>query len=318
MDAVDKINARLRELNHQFQISHAEIDQGFIKDDFPDRTKFWRTTRSIGDGQLLTVFNAYNSEDPTRIFSEAVITPKDQRALKKLEKDNNIRRASEHLQAQSNVLEMIDSWRENNVFYLTNHYLKSKKLERFTDSPQCFLRGSNNSNEPVLVIPMLDDEGEVWNCQQIWAGGEKRFWAGGRTEGLAATFEGHTDYRFIAEGFATAASVYLATGRTTICAFSKANLKHVMKNLLGKIHTSKIRVVVDWDGKTFEEKGTNVGLKESLRIVKKYKCSLVLPFLETEKAKYAGRNFDASDLYLEEGLEKLTKCMSTPIHWSEL
>ena len=79
----------------------------------------------------------------------------------------------------------------------------------------------------ALVIPMLDAAGKLWNRQAIARDGRKKFLEGGRLEGLGVWIPGPpaAGQRWhIAEGFAKALAVYVATGSPCLCSFTAGNL----------------------------------------------------------------------------------------------
>lgn len=77
-----------------------------------------------------------------------------------------------------------------------------------------------------LVVPAMDITGKIWSLQTISGDGAKLFKSGGRLKGcfwqVGAGFPS-----FLAEGYATAASVYEATGKPCLIAFSANNLPNV-------------------------------------------------------------------------------------------
>lgn len=80
-----------------------------------------------------------------------------------------------------------------------------------------------------LIIPLYKD-GEIVSLQRILPGSKKLFLKGGSTTGCYYKLKGtETGMAFIAEGFATAATVCEATGHDVYCAFSANNLKAVVE-----------------------------------------------------------------------------------------
>lgn len=86
----------------------------------------------------------------------------------------------------------------------------------------------------LLVIPMTDTSGKVWNVQTIDRDGNKRFLAGGRKKGLFHQIGGPVeDHFYIAEGWATAATIhmYLDKHAPVFVAFDAGNLNPVARAL---------------------------------------------------------------------------------------
>lgn len=84
----------------------------------------------------------------------------------------------------------------------------------------------------LLLVPMMDAEGALWNLQKIDGNGQKRFLPG-RKRGLFYGIRGR-NVMAICEGFATAASLHEATGWHVVCAFDAGNLLPVAEALAGR------------------------------------------------------------------------------------
>lgn len=98
-----------------------------------------------------------------------------------------------------------------------------------------------------LIVPMRDGDGVLWNVQTITADGTKRFLFGGRKRGLYFAI-GHVENDLlIAEGYATAASLYEQTGKPVAVAFDCGNLEPVARVLRAKFPRVKITVCADND-----------------------------------------------------------------------
>lgn len=74
-----------------------------------------------------------------------------------------------------------------------------------------------------LLVPMRDAQGTLSSLQEIYADGEKSFLFGGAKQGRFFTIPG-TGKVAVCEGYATAASIHMATGWTTVVAFDAGNL----------------------------------------------------------------------------------------------
>lgn len=166
---------------------------------------------------------------------------------------------------------------------------------------------------------MYDFSGKIWNVQFIVSGEPKTNWPGGRVKGLFGDIRASndkTDLIYIAEGFATAASVGLVSGERALCSFGVSNLESVLRGALERWGANKIRLVVDWDAGTLIKKGFNPGLKTCVELVKKYRVAMCFPF-DRGKAWPRGRNIDASDSFIED-LGGLKLGLENPIEWGEL
>jgi putative DNA primase/helicase len=101
-----------------------------------------------------------------------------------------------------------------------------------------------------LLIPARDRDGVLHTLQFIDADGTKRFLTGGRIAGcyLAIGTPGRT--LLVAEGYATAASLHMATGFATAAAFSAGNLGRVAIALRCKFPSARIVICADDDAGT--------------------------------------------------------------------
>ncbi len=98
-----------------------------------------------------------------------------------------------------------------------------------------------------LVIPLSSETGSVQSLQFIEADGNKRFLSGGQKKGgyfMIGTPQGIV---CIAEGYATAASIFESTGYATVVAFDAGNLETVGKAIRRKYPEAKIIICADDD-----------------------------------------------------------------------
>jgi putative DNA primase/helicase len=119
----------------------------------------------------------------------------------------------------------------------------------------------------VLLVPMRNATGELQNLQRIApdkptdGSSDKRFLPGGRKSGLWHLI-GCTDgaaVLLVAEGYATAASLFEATGRPVAVAFDAGNLVHVTRALRTLHATLPLLVCADDDRATQARTGHNPG-----------------------------------------------------------
>ena len=102
-----------------------------------------------------------------------------------------------------------------------------------------------------LIIPMVDRNGVVWSTQTISVDGRKRYHKGGRKRGCYFPIGGKPEnVLFLAEGFATAASVAECTGIPVAVCFDAGNLKPVAEQLSPKFPTTELIYCADNDVNT--------------------------------------------------------------------
>lgn len=138
-------------------------------------------------------------------------------------------------------------WNSSRPASLSHPYLAAKGIT----NPDAIagLRQNEYKDNDNLIIPVLY-ENEIVNLQSINQDGGKRFLAGGQVQGAYA-FIGKADDVgkvgvVMAEGYATAASIYEATGKPVIIAFDAGNMVAVAERLAQKL-PQNVPVVVAVD-----------------------------------------------------------------------
>ena len=106
-----------------------------------------------------------------------------------------------------------------------------------------------------LVIPLRDASGALCSLQFITPDGTKRFLTGGRKRGCYYAIGTPVDSLCICEGYATAASIYEATGHATASAFDAGNLEPVARALRGKFPRLRLIICADNDTETVGNPG---------------------------------------------------------------
>ncbi len=137
-----------------------------------------------------------------------------------------------------------------------------------------------------LILPMLDDEGDILSIQYIDHAGTKRFHTGGKTGGTHYLIgEMNSSILYIAEGFATAATIHEVSGHPCLVAYNAGNLKAVAAYAQSHYPEKKIILVADND-----ESGTGQRAAEDVRI--SLGISYILPPITGDANDYhlAGHN----------------------------
>lgn len=104
----------------------------------------------------------------------------------------------------------------------------------------------------LLLIPMRDGDGELWNVERITPeiGERKKALAGGRRDGLYHSFGKPDGVICIAEGYATGATIHEATGHAVAVAFGSGNVPAVAAALRAKWPDVRIILCADDDYRT--------------------------------------------------------------------
>lgn len=123
----------------------------------------------------------------------------------------------------------------------------------------------------VLVVPLRDENGKLWNLQFIQPDGRKVFLKRGRVQACWHWLGGAPAEQFagviaVAEGYATASTVHIATGHATAVAFNGANLRAVALCLRQRYPAAGIVICGDDDRHLLNRpKGKNKGRECAMR-----------------------------------------------------
>ncbi len=151
------------------------------------------------------------------------------------------------------------------------------------------LEGIRQARDGTLLIPVLDVTNNLQSLQRIYPDGSKRFLVGGKVSDGRFIIPGQPEKPIaVCEGFATGASIHLATGWTVHVAFSASNLAPVAKSAKEQFPDSSIIICGDND-----EAGRKKG-EEAARVAN---TQLVLPQF------ISGNGTDFNDLHQSEGIE---------------
>lgn len=103
----------------------------------------------------------------------------------------------------------------------------------------------------VLLVPMHDAVGQLWNLQRIYSDGGKRFLKGGRVAGLSwqrgEPANTPDAALVIGEGVATMAAVHAATGLPVAAAFSANNLGAIARAMANRHPACRLILAADFD-----------------------------------------------------------------------
>lgn len=153
--------------------------------------------------------------------------------------------------------------------------------------------GTRTTEQGTLLVPMVDQEGNLWNVQRVLprklpTGVDKLFLRGGRKSGLFHVIGAINAKQplVMAEGYATAASVHEATGWPCVVCFDAGNLVKVTEQFKQRYPDALLVVAGDDDLPTFAKKGKNPGREKATLASQKASAALAFPL---------GLNPDQSD-----------------------
>jgi putative DNA primase/helicase len=152
--------------------------------------------------------------------------------------------AAREAEQESAALEAAKIWQRGQAAQYTHPYLIMKGLTPHIHKLKPLLRQQHRH----LLVPVCNIDGQLKNIQTITFTGQKRFLKGGRTKGYMCWIKGRQKTAiYIAEGWATAASVAVHTGQAAVCAFNAGNLSNVAKIIRLKYPGASITIVADND-----------------------------------------------------------------------
>jgi|GEM_PF-333586 len=175
-------------------------------------------------------------------------------------------------------------------------------------------------DEDRLVIPMYDRPNHIVNRQAIDANGGKFFLPGGEVGGaygkIAAPNSDWTDGVYLAEGFATAASIHMATGKPVVIAFNAGNLPKVAVKMTAMLpKNAPVYIAADNDA-------SQTGIKKAAEAAQVLgnRARVVMPeFTGDEIARFQqkhGRDTlpsDFNDLHELRGLDAVQSALNRPL-----
>lgn len=165
-----------------------------------------------------------------------------------------------------------------------NHpYLSSKGVKP--------LGGVRQSGDRI-VLPAINSVGEVTTIQTIGPDGSKMFHKGGKFSGSWFTIPGATSTIYVAEGYATAASIHAATGHEVVVAFNAQNMVTVAPLVREKYAG---RIIFAADNDRFSP--TNTGIKAAANAASAIGATYIAPTFKGESGT------DFNDLHACEGID---------------
>lgn len=149
-----------------------------------------------------------------------------------------------------------------------------------------------------MIIPMYGKNKEIVSYETISAAGDKDFQSGGKSEGSYGILEGEGDTLYICEGYATAASIHLATGSTVCFVRGCHNYIPALKNITGCFKYEYLVIAADND----KHIPINAGFIKAQEAADKFNAIVKIPVFY----KYDGKNTtDWDDIRRLEGMPKV-------------
>lgn len=225
-------------------------------------------------------------------------------------------RKNEILELQLKTAQRLENEFENARWANSNHpYLIKKGFnENF------YLKQDKSGS---LLIPLRDENGKLWSVQRIFANGDKIIGVirtkeekeqgieySARKTGcfhiVGAKNLSSCDEFFIAEGFATAATIYKAINKPVIMGVDAGNLSKIVETLNKITNDKDITIIADNDRKKELNGLKNTGIKTALEIKEKFtNVKVLIPKIADDEAKKGMSDFN--DIFINKGLEEIKK-----------
>ena len=177
-----------------------------------------------------------------------------------------------------------------------------------------------------IAVPICDIEGKIWSIQEIFdvdncpeylkkQGRNKNFLKNGRKDGCFHLIgEIEKDKKlFVVEGYATGASIHMATQYPVVVAFDAGNILPVVKTIRQKYPVIEVIIAGDEDKWKFNENGTpksNTGRLKAETAARQHDCKVVFPKFSEESEKEEPTDFN--DLHVLEELGKVKEQLENP------
>jgi len=176
-------------------------------------------------------------------------------------------RECDRVEAQAKAARKARRFLDNATFAdKCNAYLNRKKIQ-----PNGAKTGGTTNLQDVLILPVFsfsEQHGlKLVNVQFIAPNGEKRFLSGGQKKACFWWLGNKSPVILIAEGFATAASLFESTGNQVFIAYDAGNLIHVARIVRAKNPMAEIIIAGDND---VSGTGQNAARAAALAIGGKY------------------------------------------------
>lgn len=232
-------------------------EAGFVKNYKTGEYLSWGVNNIKQDGS--TKFKQLTEEELKQKLEESAKTIAKQRAEKELKYEEVAKRSEK-------------------AFSELSKSGYSKYLERKGFNEQDLAGKSIKFKENnIVVVPLVDIEGKIWNLQTIDEEGVKRFRKDGKKQGNfflinkngEQIIENNSNVLLVAEGLATALTVHRASGNLdTIACFDAGNLDVTITNVKNKFPDRKIIIMADDDEKA--DNKINVGLDKAMKVKEKF------------------------------------------------
>lgn len=275
---------------HRFEIEKGDRRAGFY---IAHRNYLIRT----GEEYFFVQYGSWRSGE-LKSFStlKGIMQTEDRQALEKqIQKDKKAFETEKKKEWEQVAEEVKEKW-ERLSPNGTSDYLIRKKIS------ECPLDIRFDNFNGDIYVPIRDEHGKLWSLEKIERDGTKRSHPGGRKSGnyhVVGSLERPTKL-FFAEGFATAASIHLATGIPVVCTFGIHGFKKICA-LFRRIYPDATLIICG--DRTSPDNENYLSTEKSAR---ENACATIYPrFQNTEN-----NPTDFNDLHTLQGLNEVASQLS--------
>ena len=262
----------------------------------------------FGDGVPSGRFGCWRSGEDVSFKADVgrALTVSDEMAISRRTKEAQAQRDADRQKSQQVTASTVDTiWSSCMAASPEHPYLARKGIKP---------NGARVTGDGRLAVPLYDENGELSTLQYIDTEGGKLYHPGGATGGkfniIGNTEE--TGILYVAEGFATAATIHEITGRPCVVAYSASNIVPVVAVL----HETykEIVIVADHDA-------SGVGQKYAEQASAKYGVRMVMPPVLGDANDYVQAGNDLAILLAPQqpsyklNRAKLLASQPAPIKW---
>ena len=260
-----------------------------------------------GDGRPAGWAQNHVTGEKVKLVASGMVLSAEERERQQAERAARIQER-EQARAQEYDAAAIRAQRQWNSFDSVHghKYLQEKGVEAFG-----LKQVDIDAEKSRLVIPLRNIEGELRGYQTIDQDGEKRFFAGMEKRGNFHLIGGEgkdlaASEIILCEGYATGASLHMASEKPVAVAFDAGNLEIVATRLREKYPQAQITICADNDHAVKrDDRLQNIGVAKAEQAARAVGGKVIVPvFSREEKAK--GMT-DFNDLHQSRGLDAVKK-----------
>ena len=214
------------------------------------------------------------------------ISPSEEMAIARRLSEARAKREEEQKKTQAAAMTSIDAiWSSCGAASPDHPYLKRKGVQP---------HGARVTGDGRLIVPLFSKDGELASLQYIDNEGGKLYHSGAATKSLSWMIGTHECNQtiYLAEGFATAATIHEVTGNACVAAYTASNLVPVTEMLFEQFgNTLDLIIVADND-----ESG--IGQKYADQASAKFGARVIMPPEKGDANDYAQAGHDILELLI--------------------